>query len=90
MNEDRKYYCSILGLKPEATLDEIQKAYRQLGQIYHPDFDESMDTELMYREIRVAYEKLFDWHRHGKMDAGLVDNRDHLRRSVYTAENVSV
>jgi DnaJ-class molecular chaperone len=60
MSEERKYYYRILGLKPGASKDEIQSAYRELGQIYHPGIDDSMDTEIMFREIRVAYENLYN------------------------------
>jgi hypothetical protein len=61
MNKERDYFYSILGLQPGATKVEIKAAYRRLAKLYHPDHDPSQDSEVMYREIRVAYEKLLKW-----------------------------
>jgi len=58
MNGKRDYYYKILGLKPGAEPAEIKAAYRRLVKLYHPDRDQSPDTEIMYREIRTAYETL--------------------------------
>ena len=71
MNEERDYFYRILGLRPGASQNEIKAAYRRLAKLYHPDYDQSPDTEVMYREIRKAYEKLLNWHLHNKMDACL-------------------
>jgi len=61
MNESRDYYYKILGLKPGATPNEIKTAYRRLVKLYHPDKDQSADTAIMYKEVRIAYEKLLNW-----------------------------
>jgi len=67
MNEMHDYY-KILGLQPGASQTEIKKAYRQLVKLYHPDYDQSPDSDIMYREIRIAYEKLLNWNNICKTD----------------------
>ena len=56
MNDGRHY--EALGLLPGATSQEIRSAYRRLAKLYHPDQDASLDAEVRYREIRVAYDVL--------------------------------
>lgn len=54
-----KDYYYILGIKPEATVEEIKKAYRKLSTKFHPDKNDGDDffTE-RFREIQEAYEVL--------------------------------
>ena len=54
----RKYYCNILGLSENASLDEIRKAYFKLSNLYHPDKNKSTDAEEKFKEIKNAYEAL--------------------------------
>ena len=68
MNEKRNYYYRILGLRPGASLVDIKAAYRSLVKLYHPDRDQSIDTELMYREIRAAYKELLNWNQFVRID----------------------
>ncbi|MCL1940570.1 MAG: DnaJ domain-containing protein, partial [Synergistaceae bacterium] len=60
MYRDRDYHYRILGLRTGASLDEVKAAYRRLVKLYHPDRNPSMDAEIMYREIRAAYEALLN------------------------------
>ena len=54
----RKYYCDILGVEENASLDEIRKAYFKLSNLYHPDKNKSTDAEEKFKEINNAYEAL--------------------------------
>lgn len=56
-----KDYYYFLGIKPNASEDDIKKAYRKLSFKYHPDKNENDDffTE-RFREIQEAYETLID------------------------------
>ena len=51
-------YYDILGVSPNASLDEIKKAYRSLANIYHPDINPQ--TEEKFKAINLAYETLSD------------------------------
>lgn len=56
------YY--ILGLEPEASIDEIKKAYRKLAVEYHPDKvsylgeDIKKSAEEKFKKINQAYEEI--------------------------------
>jgi len=64
MNKEQDYYYYILGLKPGASLDEIESAFRRLVKLYCADRDQSLDAEMKYREIQVADNVLYGvyWH----------------------------
>lgn len=59
MSSDTKLY-DILGLKKNATLDEIKKAYKKLALQYHPDRNPSPEAQDKFKEINNAYETLSD------------------------------
>ena len=53
-------YYTVLGVAPDATPEEIKKAYRQLAHQYHPDAQEVPGTAMLFRELQAAYEVLGD------------------------------
>jgi hypothetical protein len=87
MNKDRDYYNKILGLRPGATQAEIKMAYRNLVKLYHPDRDQSPDAQVMYREIRAAYEALFDPDIRSGTEAEPVNNRNYSRRTTKSSRH---
>ena len=54
-----KDYYYFLGIKPNASSEDIKKAYRKLSLKYHPDKNENDEffTD-RFREIKEAYEPL--------------------------------
>ena len=61
---DKRDYYEVLGLKKEATDDEIKKAYREMAKKYHPDKvaylgeDVRKSAEQKLQEVNEAYEKI--------------------------------
>ncbi len=56
-----KDYYKILSVKPNASAEEIKKAYRKLAFKYHPDRNpEDVVAETVFKEIAEAYEILSD------------------------------
>ena len=51
-------YYRVLGLKQGASDDEIRKAYRKKAMEYHPDRNNSPDSQEMFIRINEAYEYL--------------------------------
>ena len=50
----------LLGIKKNANLNTIRKAFRRKALIFHPDRNKSPDATEKFREIANAYEVLSD------------------------------
>lgn len=48
----------VLGLKPDASADDIKKAYKRLAQLHHPD--KPLGDAETFRRIAYAYGRLID------------------------------
>lgn len=62
-----KNYYEILGVEPEASKDDIKKAYRKLAHKYHPD--KSSGDEARFKEVSEAYSVLSDDKKRAEYDA---------------------
>nr|QNJ44840.1 HSP40-4 [Agasicles hygrophila] len=64
----RDYY-QILGIRKNATDDEIKKAYRKLALLYHPDKNKTPEAEEKFKAVAEAYEVLSDKKKRDIYDA---------------------
>jgi len=64
-----KDYYEILGVRRDATEQEIKQAYRRLARKYHPDVNPGdKAAEAKFKEINEAYEVLSDKEKRRKYD----------------------
>src|SRR5262245_47132416 len=64
----RDYY-EILGVKRDASEDEIKKAYRKLAREYHPDRNPGdKQAEVRFKEVQEAYDVLSDKDKRTNFD----------------------
>jgi curved DNA-binding protein len=67
---DYKDYYKILGVKKEASLKDIKKAYRKLASKYHPDKNpDNKGAEEKFKEVNEANGVLSDKEKREKYDA---------------------
>jgi len=58
----------MLGVLPEASEEEIRRAYRILARRYHPDINPGEQSEEIFKEIAAAYQILSNSARRKKYD----------------------
>ncbi|KAI3388096.1 hypothetical protein SNEBB_000548 [Seison nebaliae] len=63
-------YYKLLGVKRDATKNEIKKAFRKKALHYHPDKNKEKDAEEKFREIAEAYEILSNEEKRRIYDMG--------------------
>lgn len=69
MAENKRDYYEVLGIKKDATPEEIKKAYRKNAMKYHPDRNPGDKTaEEKFKEVGEAYEVLSDETKRQRYD----------------------
>ncbi len=62
-------YYEILGVKRDASADDLKKAFRQKARKYHPDLNKgSKEAEAKFKEINEAYQVLSDPQKKAQYD----------------------
>src|SRR5437879_6143780 len=59
---------AVLGVAPDASEDEIKRAYRQLARELHPDVNGDPHAEQRFKEVTAAYDTLSDPDRRRRYD----------------------
>jgi molecular chaperone DnaJ len=65
----RRDYYAVLGVRKNASTDDIRKAFRQLAMKYHPDRNpEDVEADNRFREIAEAWDVLGDPEKRERYD----------------------
>jgi molecular chaperone DnaJ len=65
-----KDYYGTLGVRQDASPEEIKRAYRKLAREYHPDVNPDPAAQERFKEISAAYEVLSDPQKRQMVDLG--------------------
>jgi molecular chaperone DnaJ len=78
-----KSYFAILGISPNATVDEIRSAYRQLVKEFHPDHYAGGSSR--FRDIQEAYSVLGNQRRRREYEQSIrkVPRKAPLKPAAY-------
>jgi DnaJ-class molecular chaperone len=64
----------VLGVKPDASPDDIRTAYRKLAKELHPDLNPGKpEAEARFKTVSVAYDLLSDAAKRARYDRGEID-----------------
>jgi DnaJ-class molecular chaperone len=60
MTQHKTEHYAALGLKSDASLADIKKAFRQKASQFHPDRNTAADAPAQFRQVQEAYDVLSD------------------------------
>ena len=82
-------HYAVLGLKSDATLADIKKAFRQKASQFHPDRNTADDAAARFRQVQEAYDVLSDEDKRKAYDdnrrRNLLDDPAQTAREIWGA-----
>ena len=82
-------HYAALGLKSDATLSDIKRAFRQKASQFHPDRNSDPDAPARFREVQEAYDVLSDDDKRKAYDdnrrRNLLDDPAQTAREIWGA-----
>ena len=79
-------HYTALGLRSDAALADVKKAFRQMAALYHPDRNSDPEAPARFRAVQEAYEVLADADRRSAYDANR--KRNLLDKPLETAQSI--
>jgi len=78
----------VLGVKKDATEEEIRRVYRNLAKRHHPDLNPgNKQAESRFKEIAAAYDLLSDKEKRARYDRGEIDESGTERPRAYSYQD---
>lgn len=78
----------VLGVKKEATDQEIRRVYRNLAKKFHPDLNPgNKQAEARFKEISAAYDILSDKEKRARYDRGEIDESGTEKPRAYSYQD---
>src|ERR1700761_7461299 len=78
----------VLGVKSDASADDIRKAYRKLAKQFHPDLNPGKpEAEARFKEISAAYDILSDKDKRARYDRGEIDESGNEKPRAYAYQD---
>ena len=75
-------YYKVLDISPNASADEIKKAYRQKAKQYHPDVSSEVNASEKMKQVNSAYDVLSDPQQKQAYD--FRRQNPHMQQTGYT------
>src|SRR5438270_12685109 len=64
----------VLGVKADASVDDIRKAYRKLAKQFHPDLNPGKpEAEARFKAVSAAYDLISDPEKRARYARGEID-----------------